>query len=149
MTPVSAQYFEEAVKYVQGLPKTSSEDPTPAEQKLAFYALYKQGTEGAVGDGHSRPGMLDLKGQYKFDAWKSLGNMDSNSAKGMYADLVACSIIVGNITSAFQRQFYQRMIEDESSACGKFLKMVMHGLDIKDTNFYSWYVDKGQKVRQG
>eukprot|EP01024_Parvocaulis_polyphysoides_P020589 TRINITY_DN19669_c0_g2_i1.p1 TRINITY_DN19669_c0_g2~~TRINITY_DN19669_c0_g2_i1.p1 ORF type:complete len:191 (-),score=19.07 TRINITY_DN19669_c0_g2_i1:61-633(-) len=132
MSNTSAQYFDEAVKYVQGLPKSSSEDPTTAEQKLAFYALFKQGTEGPLSDGKSRPGMLDIQGQYKFDAWKSIGDMDKELAKGMYADLVACSIIVGSITSAFQRQFYERMMEDESSVCGKFLRMVLHGQDVKE-----------------
>ena len=39
------------------------------EEKLAFYSLYKQGT---VGDNNiDRPGWLDIRGQYKWDAWKA------------------------------------------------------------------------------
>ena len=49
---------------------TSSTD----EEKLKIYGLYKQATIGDVNT--DRPGMFDLKGKAKWDAW--------NAQKGNY-----------------------------------------------------------------
>ena len=54
--------FEDAQKRVNALKSRPGND-----QLLSLYALYKQGTMGDV-EG-KRPGMLDLKGRAKFDAW--------------------------------------------------------------------------------
>ena len=54
---------------------------------LDLYALYKQGTEGdATG---KRPGMLDLKGRAKFDAWTGKKGMAKEAAMKGYVALVA------------------------------------------------------------
>ena len=54
---------------------------------LELYALYKQGTAGdATG---SRPGMLDLKGRAKFDAWAKHKGKTKDAAMEAYIALVA------------------------------------------------------------
>lgn len=53
---------------------------------LDLYALYKQATVGnATGD---RPGMLDVKGRAKFDAWAKKKGMTKDAAMQAYIDLV-------------------------------------------------------------
>jgi diazepam-binding inhibitor (GABA receptor modulator, acyl-CoA-binding protein) len=53
---------------------------------LELYALYKQATSGDVSG--SRPGMLDLKGRAKFDAWARRKGMGKDAAMQAYIDLV-------------------------------------------------------------
>jgi len=53
---------------------------------LDLYALYKQSTSGDVsGD---RPGMLDVKGRAKYDAWAKKKGMSKDAAMQAYIDLV-------------------------------------------------------------
>ena len=53
---------------------------------LEFYALFKQATVGnATGD---RPGMLDLKGRAKYDAWAKKQGMSKDAAIQAYIELV-------------------------------------------------------------
>ena len=52
------------------------------EDKLDFYALFKQGTVGDVNT--ERPGMLDMKGKAKWDAWKAKEGMSQDDAKAAY-----------------------------------------------------------------
>jgi acyl-CoA-binding protein len=53
---------------------------------LDLYALYKQATVGnATGD---RPGMLDIKGRAKYDAWAKKKGMTKDAAMQAYIDLV-------------------------------------------------------------
>jgi acyl-CoA-binding protein len=54
---------------------------------LEMYALYKQATVGdATG---SRPGMLDVKGRAKFDAWSKQQGTSKDAAMEAYIALVA------------------------------------------------------------
>jgi acyl-CoA-binding protein len=54
---------------------------------LEMYALYKQATIGnATGD---RPGMLDVRGRAKYDAWAKRKGMTKDAAMQAYIDLVA------------------------------------------------------------
>jgi carboxylesterase len=53
---------------------------------LELYALYKQATVGDVVG--SRPGMMDLKGRGKFDAWAKRKGTSKDSAMQAYIDLV-------------------------------------------------------------
>jgi acyl-CoA-binding protein len=54
---------------------------------LDMYALYKQATVGdATG---SRPGMLDVKGRAKFDAWAKQKGKSKDAAMEAYIALVA------------------------------------------------------------
>ena len=52
------------------------------EDKLDFYALFKQGTVGDINT--ERPGMLDMKGKAKWDAWKAKEGMSQDDAKAAY-----------------------------------------------------------------
>jgi acyl-CoA-binding protein len=73
--------FEAAVARSRGLPKQ------PNDVLLKLYALYKQSTAGDVSG--SRPGMLDMVGRAKHDAWAELRGLASDDAKRQYVDLVA------------------------------------------------------------
>ncbi len=53
---------------------------------LQLYSLFKQGTQGdATG---SRPGLLDMVGRAKYDAWKKLEGTDPADAQQRYVELV-------------------------------------------------------------
>lgn len=54
---------------------------------LELYAWFKQGTEGDVTG--KRPGMLDVKGRAKFDAWEKKKGTGKDAAQKAYVDLVA------------------------------------------------------------
>ncbi len=56
------QPFIDAQQRVQSLSKRASN-----EDLLELYSLYKQSTVGDVTG--KRPGMLDMKGRAKYDAW--------------------------------------------------------------------------------
>ncbi len=73
--------FKEAVSRVEKLSKRPSN-----EQLLDLYGLYKQATEGDVSG--SRPGMFDLKGRAKFDAWSGRKGTSKDDAMKRYVALV-------------------------------------------------------------
>jgi diazepam-binding inhibitor (GABA receptor modulating acyl-CoA-binding protein) len=53
---------------------------------LKIYALYKQASEGdATGD---RPGMTDMVGRFKWDAWEGLKGTSKEDAMQQYVDLI-------------------------------------------------------------
>jgi diazepam-binding inhibitor (GABA receptor modulator, acyl-CoA-binding protein) len=59
----------------------------PSNQTLLeLYSLYKQGQEGDVQG--KRPGMLDLKGRAKYDAWAGRKGMPKEQAMRTYVELV-------------------------------------------------------------
>ncbi|KAK4876424.1 hypothetical protein RN001_012846 [Aquatica leii] len=52
------------------------------EELLEIYALYKQAT---VGDNNTdRPGLLDMKGKAKWDAWTGKKGLEQDKAKELY-----------------------------------------------------------------
>ncbi|XP_005089741.1 acyl-CoA-binding protein [Aplysia californica] len=56
------------------------------EEKLAIYGLFKQGT---VGDCNTeRPGMFDMKGKAKWDAWNALKGKSKEDAQNEYCSKV-------------------------------------------------------------
>jgi diazepam-binding inhibitor (GABA receptor modulating acyl-CoA-binding protein) len=73
--------FTDAQARVKTLPSTPS-----TEHLLELYALYKQGTAGDVSG--SRPGMLDLKGRAKYDAWARQKGKSKDAAMEAYVALV-------------------------------------------------------------
>jgi len=75
--------FDRAVEIVQNLPKTGPIQ-TGYEEKLAMYSLYKQATAGNVTS--PRPGMWDMLGRAKWDAWAKHKDLDSHEAKWLYVD---------------------------------------------------------------
>jgi diazepam-binding inhibitor (GABA receptor modulator, acyl-CoA-binding protein) len=53
---------------------------------LRLYALYKQ---AATGDApNDRPGLMDIVGKYKHDAWAALKGIAPETAKQEYIELV-------------------------------------------------------------
>jgi acyl-CoA-binding protein len=53
---------------------------------LELYSLFKQATDGDVQG--KRPGMLDLKGRAKYDAWASRKGVGREAAMQQYVALV-------------------------------------------------------------
>ena len=73
--------FDEA----QARVKTLANTPDTSEL-LELYALYKQGTHGDAQG--SRPGMFDIKGRAKWDAWATKKGTPRDAAMTAYAALV-------------------------------------------------------------
>lgn len=57
------------------------------DDMLFLYAHFKQGSEGDVTG--KRPGMLDMVGRAKYDAWAKLSGMASDKAQQAYVDKVS------------------------------------------------------------
>jgi diazepam-binding inhibitor (GABA receptor modulating acyl-CoA-binding protein) len=57
-----------------------------AHELLGLYGLYKQATAGDVSG--SPPGMFDLKGRAKHEAWSARKGMSKDAAMQAYIDLV-------------------------------------------------------------
>lgn len=75
--------FEKAVAHVRGLPKDGPVQLSN-EEKLRFYSLYKQATEGDVTG--SQPWAVQIEARAKWDAWNAVKGTDSEAAKKMYVD---------------------------------------------------------------
>ena len=73
--------FEDAQARVKKLASSPGTDDL-----LELYALYKQATSGDVSG--SRPGMLDMKGRAKFDAWTKKKGISKDDAMTKYVALV-------------------------------------------------------------
>ena len=76
-----ADRFNEAKSRVEKLEKRPSND-----QLLALYAFFKQATEGDVSG--ARPGLLELKGRAKYDAWAGRKGLSKDEAMKKYVALV-------------------------------------------------------------
>jgi diazepam-binding inhibitor (GABA receptor modulator, acyl-CoA-binding protein) len=74
--------FEQAQKDVKTLTKRPGND-----DMLFLYAHFKQAAEGDVKG--SRPGMLDMVGRAKYDAWAKLKGAKADDAMKKYVDKVA------------------------------------------------------------
>ncbi|KAI8062719.1 acyl CoA binding protein-domain-containing protein [Gongronella butleri] len=74
--------YNKALQIVQSL-SSDSFQPTK-NQKLKLYALYKQVTQGDVNT--SRPGMFDVVGRAKWDAWKDLQGIGRVEAQHQYVE---------------------------------------------------------------
>ena len=73
--------FEQAQKDIKTLTERPSNDDL-----LSLYALYKQGAEGDVSG--KCPGMLDMVGRAKYDAWAEHKGKTQDEAKQAYVDYV-------------------------------------------------------------
>jgi diazepam-binding inhibitor (GABA receptor modulating acyl-CoA-binding protein) len=73
--------FEAAVASTQDL----TQRPSNATL-LKMYALYKQASQGDVST--PKPGLSDLVGRAKWDAWNQLKGTDADTAMQNYIDLV-------------------------------------------------------------
>jgi acyl-CoA-binding protein len=76
-----SQRFEDAQTRIKAITRRPSNDDL-----LELYSLYKQATSGDVSG--SRPGMLDIAGRAKFDAWSKRKGMTANDAMQKYVDAV-------------------------------------------------------------
>ena len=76
-----AERFADAQARVKTLTAAPSTD-----QLLELYALYKQGSTGDVDS--KRPGMLDIKGRAKWDAWAGKKGQTREQAMEAYVALV-------------------------------------------------------------
>ncbi|KAH8316804.1 hypothetical protein KR074_008635, partial [Drosophila pseudoananassae] len=75
------QQFNAAAEKVKSLTKRPSDD-----EFLELYALFKQGT---VGDNTTaKPGLLDLKGKAKWEAWNKQKGKSSEAAQTEYIAFV-------------------------------------------------------------
>lgn len=75
------QKFQACVEDVKNLKQTPSND-----ELLELYSLFKQATVGDVNT--ERPGLFDVKGKAKWDAWSAKKGTSSDSAKEAYIALV-------------------------------------------------------------
>ena len=73
--------FQEASEKVKSLSKRPDNDTL-----LKLYGLFKQGSVGDVQG--KRPGMLDIKGRAKYDAWAKLSGLSQDDAKNQYVSFV-------------------------------------------------------------
>jgi diazepam-binding inhibitor (GABA receptor modulator, acyl-CoA-binding protein) len=80
MSEIKAR-FEIAANEAQRLPKKPDNNTL-----LKLYALYKQATKGDASG--KRPGMMDMVGRAKYDAWSELQGMPQEKAMQSYIDLV-------------------------------------------------------------
>ena len=76
-----ADDFNEAQVLVKKLTKMPA-----TTELLDLYALYKQATMGDVQG--KRPGVLDMKGRAKYDAWASQKSVSKGDAMKAYVALV-------------------------------------------------------------
>lgn len=74
--------FEAAAQAATALPNRPDN-----ETMLRLYALFKQAKAGDAAG--SRPGMFDMVGRAKYDAWAALKGTPRESAMQAYIDLVA------------------------------------------------------------
>ena len=73
----NSKAFTDAAEQAKQLPTKPSD-----ADLLELYGLFKQAT---VGDCNTdRPGMFDLKGKAKWDAWNGKKGMSSEDAEGQY-----------------------------------------------------------------
>lgn len=77
----AADQFKDAKVRVEKLASRPSND-----QLLDLYGLYKQATEGDVRG--ERPGLLDLRGRAKYDAWTKRKGTSKDDAMKKYVVLV-------------------------------------------------------------
>ena len=73
--------FEDSSKKVHSLKNRPSNDTL-----LELYSLYKQGKFGD--NKEKKPGLLDIKGRKKHEAWANLKGMNKDDAQKKYIELV-------------------------------------------------------------
>lgn len=74
--------FDAAAQAATALPQRPDN-----ETMLRLYALFKQARAGDVTG--KRPGMFDMVGRAKYDAWAALKGMPPETAMQAYIDLVS------------------------------------------------------------
>jgi acyl-CoA-binding protein len=86
---MSLKEVEENFKFAVNQVNSSKNDPTVPmfsdDEKLQFYALYKQATTGKCTT--QQPYAFQFVESAKWKAWNSLGNMSKHSAMEKYCEL--------------------------------------------------------------
>lgn len=77
--------LDERFTDAQSRVKTLSKRPSNPDL-LELYALFKQGTAGDVSG--KRPGMFDITGRAKYDAWAGKKKLGRDEAREKYVALV-------------------------------------------------------------
>lgn len=111
--------FDRTVDIVQSLPK-SGPIQTSYEEKLALYSLYKQATEGDVTS--KRPGMLDMLGRAKWDAWAQRQGLSPLDAKQLYVESM-----MRTLRKFADRPQARELIEELEAFSGDVAERVMRG----------------------
>lgn len=73
-------------KFADAQKRSKNLQPQSNTSLLDMYSLYKQATEGDISG--SRPGMFDLKGGAKYDAWAGKKGLSKADAMQEYINLV-------------------------------------------------------------
>ncbi len=73
-------------KFLDAQQRSKKLDHQSNNNLLDLYSLYKQATEGDIKG--NRPGMFDLKGAAKYDAWNLRQGMLKEEAMESYIELV-------------------------------------------------------------
>lgn len=74
--------FQAAAETARGISNVSNDN------KKKLYSLFKQATDGPIGNDRPRPGMFDPVGRAKWDSWAALKDMSKEDAKKQYIALV-------------------------------------------------------------
>ena len=82
---VSAEKFEKIAKLV-GDPSTPAARPSTRAEKLQLYGLYKRATVESD-QRPARPGMFNIDGRMKWDAWAAEDGKSKQEAMQAYVDL--------------------------------------------------------------
>ncbi|KAG2229868.1 hypothetical protein INT48_005144 [Thamnidium elegans] len=102
------QRYNKALHIVQNLPASSNFQPTKS-QKLELYSLYKQVSQGDINT--QRPGLFDVVGRAKWDAWKKLEGITVLEARHIYVEsLLRVAAEVIKKTYALYIYIYYRLI---------------------------------------
>ncbi|KZZ91307.1 Acyl-CoA-binding protein, ACBP [Ascosphaera apis ARSEF 7405] len=83
MAVEQSEAFKRAVEESRKLKQQPS-----VEEMLELYAFFKQGSQDPPFNPDNKPGMFDLKGKKKFQAWEAIQTMDPETAQHKYVELV-------------------------------------------------------------
>ncbi|ETW17279.1 hypothetical protein PFAG_04214 [Plasmodium falciparum Santa Lucia] len=79
-----AELFEESVSFINSVPKNVN---LPNDIKLNLYKYYKQSTIGNCNI--KEPSRFKVVDRRKYEAWKSVENLNREDAKRRYVELVS------------------------------------------------------------
>ena len=85
MADISDEEFERMTTLVK-----SKEEEVKKLEKDHKLGIVAHGKQGMFGDNNTpKPGMLDIKEKYKWEAWNDVKGMDKQTARHKFAELAA------------------------------------------------------------
>ncbi|KAI3659952.1 hypothetical protein MP638_004979 [Amoeboaphelidium occidentale] len=115
--------FEEACTEAKALKRLNK------EQKLKLYSLYKQATEGDCCT--NRPGLFEIEGRAKWNAWQSVKGTSKEDAKKLYIDVVKSFLSEGDNNASSSDS------QDQDQDSGQvFSRIKQDKIDRKDMSTY-------------